>query len=446
MNEENKHEFKIDFDWLARESGSQCDKATFAEITLEIAGNIASEVQDSFSKTTRKAFRASAFDLAYWFACNWWRLRWESLGEADADWKMSHQLSGIGNGYVWPNITLYCDGHSMNVRSLKTHGHKIESIRYLSDFFAGVNLKTFENEVDNFIFSIIDRMNQQNLNNSNLHLVWKEVLKERSQADSYNWRKLEAILGFDPDEAPKELITALLEKSAVLGSGAIEEISSATKIAALETIETLQENTSDVSKQAKIPYFSELRKQLSKDLRTQDFPWQQGEFVAGMMREALNLGNEPVHDATLNDIFSLPQQVMDNVPNAGQCPISAGYREGPANDLVNLFLPVKVKTSRRFAFLRIIGDHLRYNTPDRLLAATDSKTARQKFQRSFAREFLCPFKGLMKVLGNEPLTDAKIEEAAEFYGVSPLAVTTTLVNKGRIDRSQLEPWECFFNR
>ncbi len=446
MNEENRNEFKIDFNWLPRERGSQFDKATFAEITLEIGGNIASEVHDSFSKTTRKAFRASAFDLACWFACNWWRLRCEPLGEADADWKMSHQLCGIGNGYVWPNITLYCDGHSMNVRSLKSHGHKIEPIRFLSDFLAGVSVKTFENEIDNFIFSVIDRMNQQGLNSSNLHLVWNEVLKERSQTDCYTWRKLEAISGFDPDEGPEELIEALLEKSAVFGSGTIEEVASATKSAAIETLETLRKSTSDVTKQAKIPYFSELRKQLSKELRMQDFPWQQGEFVAGAMREALNLGVEPVHDATLNEIFSLSKQVMDNVPADVHCPISAGYREESANDRVNLFLPVRVKTGRRFALLRIIGDHLRYDTTDKLLAATDAKTARQRFQRSFAREFLCPFNGLMEILGDEPLTDAKIEEAAEYYGVSPLAVTTTLVDKGRIDRSELEPWDWYFNK
>ncbi|HNS10937.1 MAG TPA: hypothetical protein PKN29_14640 [Candidatus Ozemobacteraceae bacterium] len=446
MNEENRQEFKIDFDWLARERGSQLDKATFAEITLEIDGNIASEVQDSFSKTTRKAFRASAYDLAYWFACNWWRLRWEAPGAIDSDWQMSHQLCGIGNGYVWPNITLYCDGHSMNVRSLKSHGHKIEPIRFLSDFLAGVNIKTFENAVDNFIFSIIDRMNQQNLNNSNLQLVWKEVLKERSQTDSYNWRKLEAILGFDPDEGPEGLITTLLEKSAVFGPGAIDEISSATKTAAIETLETLRERTSDATKQAKIPYFSELRKQLSKELRAQDFPWQQGEFVAGVMRKALNLGIEPVRDETLNDIFSLSQQVIDNVPTDVQCSISAGYREESTKDRVNLFLPARVKTSRRFALLRIVGDHLRYDTTDKLLAVTEAKTSRQKFQRSFAREFLCPFNGLMEILGDEPLTDVKIEEAAEYYGVSPLAVTTTLVNKGRIDRSGLEPWDWYFNR
>jgi len=446
MNEENRQKFKIDFNWLPRETGSQFDKATFAEITLEIDGNIASEVHDSFSKTTRKAFRASAFDLAYWFACNWWRLRWETMGEADADWKMSHQLCGIGNGYVWPDITLYSDGHSMNVRSLKSHGHRIEPIRFLSDFLAGVSVKTFENEVDNFILSIIDRMNQQNLNNSNLHLVWKEVLKERSQAESYNWRKLEAILGFDPDEGPEELITALLEKSAVFGSGVIEEIISATKTAAIETIETLRESTTDGTKQATIPYFRELRKQLSKELHVQDFPWQQGEFVAGLMREALNLGIEPVRDATLNDIFCLSQQVIENVPTDLHCSISAGYREESTNDRVNLYLPLRVKTSRRFALLRIIGDHLRYDTADKLLAATEAKTARQRFQRSFAREFLCPFNGLMEILGDEPLTDAKIEEAAEYYGVSPLAVTTTLVNKGRIDRSELAPWDWYFSR
>jgi hypothetical protein len=67
---------------------------------------------------------------------------------------------------------------------------------------------------------------------------------------------------------------------------------------------------------------------------------------------------------------------------------------------------------------------------------TRAKTARQKFQRAFAAELLCPFEELQGMLPAAP-EDDDVETAARHFEVSPLLVRTSLVNKGTLPRERL---------
>jgi Zn-dependent peptidase ImmA (M78 family) len=73
-----------------------------------------------------------------------------------------------------------------------------------------------------------------------------------------------------------------------------------------------------------------------------------------------------------------------------------------------------------------------------LLPATRLYTQRQKFQRAFAQEFLCPYTELKSYLGSGRLDDEAIEDAASYFQVSPLLIRTTLVNKGMLERNVLQ--------
>ena len=64
------------------------------------------------------------------------------------------------------------------------------------------------------------------------------------------------------------------------------------------------------------------------------------------------------------------------------------------------------------------------------------KTARQKFQRAFAQEFLCPAKALKEFVGND-FGEDNLANAAHHFNVSTRLVETTLVNKGYLNRSSL---------
>jgi Zn-dependent peptidase ImmA (M78 family) len=65
------------------------------------------------------------------------------------------------------------------------------------------------------------------------------------------------------------------------------------------------------------------------------------------------------------------------------------------------------------------------------LPATDTRTARQKAQRAFAAEFLCPIGALRQFLDKDFSPDS-IAAAGEHFGVSDLAVKSVLANHREI--------------
>src|SRR5208282_5906654 len=91
------------------------------------------------------------------------------------------------------------------------------------------------------------------------------------------------------------------------------------------------------------------------------------------------------------------------------------------------------RPARRFEAARFIADYL-CAPQDRWLPITDAATARQKVQRAFAAEFLCPIESLRAYLGNEFLPEA-FEDAAEHFGISEMAVISHLANHHLIPRT-----------
>ena len=79
---------------------------------------------------------------------------------------------------------------------------------------------------------------------------------------------------------------------------------------------------------------------------------------------------------------------------------------------------------------RFLGDYVSREAKDgQWLVSTDLGTARQKFQRAFAAEFLCPISALVEFLG-EDYSETAIEDAAEHFQVGQRTVESLLVNNG----------------
>ena len=86
----------------------------------------------------------------------------------------------------------------------------------------------------------------------------------------------------------------------------------------------------------------------------------------------------------------------------------------------------KWEAGRRFDLARLLGDRL-LGQDEPLLPATRAYTYRQKAQRAFAAELLCPYHAVRDFLGTDRSAERR-EEAASYFNVSPLAISTVLVN------------------
>lgn len=413
--------FDISFEWLDRDQGSAVDRATLAQIQIRVGDECATHVEDVLAKTVRPFLRASAHTLAVWLAANWWRLRWEPEAptrEATTDWLLSHSMASAGEGYVWPNLLLISDGHSVSARAVPSRRTRFGPVHYLADFQSTVLAADFEDGVDRFVEAVIERIAHVTGTRSELAVLWREVGAERHDPEASAWRRLEAKLGFDPDAAPEELIEHLLAARDDIGEAALEEIAADSK---QETAQVLRDLV-DAQPRA-IP------------LRVPDTPPVSGRFSAlpawkaavesaRSAREAWGLGTEPLANTTLADVLGMTPGVLDATgPASGPMPVGFRADDGSLSVLLTRSSPA----NRRFALARLVGDSLA--TPDdRLLPATRARTYRQKFQRAFAQEFLAPYVGLEAFFGSRAVTDEEVEDAARHFNVSPLVVGHALEN------------------
>lgn len=166
-------------------------------------------------------------------------------------------------------------------------------------------------------------------------------------------------------------------------------------------------------------------------------PWQTAQRLARDLRANLGLGTDGIGNDTLAELigvhaYDLIGQTTPPTPG----PIGLAVRNGSGNELKFLFRR-RNEVGRRFEAARFVADFLGADQTDRWLPLTDAATARQKLQRAFAAEFLCPIDSLKSFLGAEFLPEA-FEEAAEHFGISERAVTSHLANHHLIPRDFVE--------
>ena len=428
--------FTINCEWFG-EVGDDAERAAFAEISISVGGNCATEVYDTFTNTVRPSARLSAFELAQWFAFNWWRLLWEP--ESDGySWDASHKVGNAGGGFVWPNLSFSSDWQSVLVSARPTVPSDTEPIRYLNRFDESAPIADFEREVGDFIDRTIARLSSAGSAQSELSALWDEVNAERLDAETANRRIIEACMGYDPDEAPDGLLDFVAEQISAYGEGAIREVAAEHKGESVSYVNLVHESAKKSGMVASAPNLADVRRSLAS--ADSDIPWVQAESAARAARGIWG-APAPISDAALCDIVGVNPSAFLTVPDSAGMALIAGVRDGGASDGFRVSLTAKHPHSRRFGLARLLADHIIADDGDTLLPATRRKTARQKFQRAFAREFLCPFDDLREFLGGDSPSDEAIQDASERFGVSPLTVHAALVDKGVLGRESLGAWD-----
>ena len=163
----------------------------------------------------------------------------------------------------------------------------------------------------------------------------------------------------------------------------------------------------------------------------------QGVSVAALARREWSCGTGPIRTESLAELCDVPANWITESSDEARAPIPVGFRNVEGNNALNAALKKRHPTGRRFALARIIGDHLVTGEGEDLLPVTDTHTDRQRFQRAFAREFLCPFDALREDLGNRIPDDEFMEDAALRFDVSPVLVRNVFVDNGVVGRGYL---------
>jgi hypothetical protein len=302
-------------------------------------------------------------------------------------------------------------------------------LHYLANIAAPVRADEFESGIDVFVEQVLGQLAAEKIKKSNLESIWTDVLAERKDTNATRTRRLEALLGCDPDEADPRVIERLVEDSKDLGEQAITELAADYPgLSSDQLVDCARDAGAEANPQnaVKLP-----RDALSK--ATPGMPaWVRGAEVAVALRKHEHLGDSPVDDDKLCHLAGVDPSVLKKAEPA---PLSFALDETDKTGRVAL--RARLRTGRRFDLARLIGDRLVSRKNGRLYPATRSYTYRQKVQRSFAAELLCPFEALSNFLDGD-FSEESIDDAADLFKVSERAVRTILVNHKVLDRRDLD--------
>ncbi|GEO80578.1 ImmA/IrrE family metallo-endopeptidase [Pararhodospirillum oryzae] len=418
------------------DEGSPEERAAFGVFTIRSSEQYLTEGFDCFLNSLRPGPLVSGYHVAQWFAWNWWRLRWEPRSAVEG-WPFAHRMNTIGEGYVWPNIDIWSDGVRTMLISSPSVKPDSKPFRYSGAFPTIVPSSQFEGALDEFLPRIMGRLRSEGVAETNLDRLWRDVLAERADPELTKRRRLEALMGRDPDAVDDDAVETLVRDANRLGEDAVREVAAehGRAISGDKTVLTAQV-LEDIARE--VGFRASPGDAVVLSTRDQlpdpaDVPgWVLGRAAAVAVREQEKLGEKQVPDQRLAQLVGTTPDALINDPRK-EVPLSYALDETAGHDS-RVVLLSHYKTGRRFALARLLGDRLMY--PDGALhAATQAYTYRQKAQRSFAAEFLAPFDAVEDMLQGD-YSEEKQQEVSEYFAVSPMVIDTLLKNHKRIERDQ----------
>jgi len=332
---------------------------------------------------------------------------------------MAHILASIGHGYTWPSMSF--EGIDGNLARLKSSPYQspTSTIRYLNAFEGFVSSSSLEKAIVQFVETILSRLYEFGLKETGLSILWNDVSSERRNQRLGNVRRLEALLSIDPDEQTEFIEGLLVTWSQKIGHSSLEEIAASSHADSIQQILTSTDRKSrEIPLHGRDSTFNQLRANLEPYESTKLKPWLYSRNVAYQLRDIWALGSSPISDQNLSDRLEIPLPELVATDRNVSFPFGVNDK---SSGRFGFALSRSKPESRRFDTARLLGDQIITGLNERLIPATASSTLRQKMQRAFAAEFLCPSKVVAERTSNVQTGDelAKVlSQTAEEFNVS----------------------------
>ena len=415
------------------------DEISTCSLVLSVNDQLMTRMVDA-RQEEQNGPRVSAYRLAEWFLWNWWRIRWEPprSGDSGLSWRQAHETASIGGGWLWPQLAFESDGKTVTVRSAGSEATPTEPVSYLGhDDEWYITAQEFESGVDSFVQDVLSHLANNKLVPNPIWRIWRELEQERDNPETTMYRRFEALLGHNPDEADPRQIDRLTRDGEVWGKQAANEVAAeapmmmaSDTVTATSLLSVARKSGFEVSdRNGSSPMTDNTMTLMETDTPgTPLVPWQVGANAAKALRRSEHLGDGPVSDRILCDMCGIPTgSLRRSSPVKPPMAYTLSSKRGKY-----IVFRARVPTGRRFDAARLLGDKLLVRNGESLQPATSTHTFRQKMQRAFAAEFLCPFDALLDIVKGD-YSDESIDEAATKFRVSPMLVTRRLENNDVFD-------------
>lgn len=419
-------------EWMSTSVDEPFLGETTGWLVLKVGEHVLTRHVDVWSRTVRDAVLMSAYPLALWLAVNWWRLHYEPLPVnrvPSLEWRLSHELGAAARGYVWPRVVIASAGDSVQIWA-EAMANPRQSVQYLTGLPGPVSvpLSEFTSVVEGFIQDVMARLQAVGQSHSELAELWAIIRAEREDDDLMRLRRMEAQLGYDPEECPSAILQSAKDFAEQVGGATLDELlplfgrESGRESIDLESLAKAE--GLDVSPQAECI-----------DVPADGPPWKQGVVAAQRLRQQIGqFDDETVSDEALAELLGVRRfdEIADMADPTRPAGILRPSHRAGARGRSFTYLPRKRHPyARRFECARMLGDWLTQPAlRERGWGVTsDLYTARQKRQRAFAAELLCPIDALRR-FSHDEVSETAIEEAGHHFRVSEQVVRMQLVNHG----------------
>ena len=434
----------LTFNLLPRQSTDDAppeEEATFGRLEVHVGDRCLTEGVAHDANDLLPGPNVSGYHIAEWLMWHSWRLRWEARPDGPRrEWTLAHSLSSVGAGYVWPNIEMSSDGVRASISSAPTIDPTPGLYRYVAaPIFEVVGASAVEDAIHSFAKAVLDLLDGARVADTNLHRLWHDVERERSDPEAARLRRLEARLGYDPDEIAAVDFRTTVDAVREFGGDSVEELAAdagwqgATALPSVKEITVAAERTG-----------MELHLQDAVSLHANEDgrgpvwgeapAWRVGVAAASALRRQDAMDGQPICNERLAVLAGAPTAALDKTaarPSSLSFVLATGNR-------AHVALRSKWETGRRFDLARLLGDRLLGHV-EPLAPATRAYTYRQKAQRAFAAELLCPYEAVCDFLGDDRSEEHR-QDAASHFNVSPLTITTVLRNNERSEQNWPSAW------
>ncbi len=422
--------------WIGSAWGAAEERATTGAFRIAAGEDLhlsLTKVEDTIGQTLRSHIHVPVVSVGTWLLMNWWRLRWERKpARPGSNWVQAHRLSGIGGDHAWPCLEFSSDGEFIHLEMEAEPVPDVSAIRYVQPASLDVAAADFEGAVERLLDVVESRLASVLPGYRALGELRAELAEERADATLATNCRWQALAGMDPGEASEAWLRSARELVEEVGEEAGDEVMGA--------LPDLREGLSAANgvvrgmKQSSVTVDLSWVRSAQRVLPARELPWQRGIRLAQEVRARHQLGTGPLGNRTLSDLLatSLPLQGEPST-----FAIVGGFRNGVAGGRTMILWKSRRNESQRFYLARLVGAAHLLSPNQHLVPVTDTATALQKFERSFAREFLCPWEALNAFTEDHGVDDETLIDAAEYFQVSEYLVRSTLVDWGKVPRNRL---------
>lgn len=386
-----------------------------------------------FSQTIEESVLVSLEPLAMWLMQSWWRLLYEPLqsyspGKLDIEWRMAHEIGAVGNGYVWPRIAFVSDLENIYIHAKPTR-NELQSVRYINGTEGAfyVSVGEFKQIITNLIHQVINRLDGLKEEDTTLKEFWNVILEEERDQEAALYRKVEAMLGYNPDEADAEVMKYAIAKHQLIGEHSLGELAPVYGRMSGKSFLDVNEffETAGILGKPQISLGS------NGTINARQ-PWKRANEDARTFRDKAGIDPlKPIETTELFDLLGVASTDQKKWMEPGKARNASVGLTNQLDDQV-MYLPRKTNIyDGRFEMARFLGDYLGMGNREWLVGA-DTTTVRQKYQRAFAAELLCPIEALRCFMDGNFSADCQ-EDAAKHFKVGERLISTVLANAGEIE-------------